>query len=102
MTRLAELASVIRSKNAGPYQLTFDIMFDATDKFERVRRSGVLTPMLFAELYSVEPDRVVSTEYEQAVMLKFTIPRRVVAGDLRDTDVTGGQQAFPLYDLDIP
>ena len=28
MTKLHELASLIRSKNAGPFQLTIDIMFD--------------------------------------------------------------------------
>ncbi|MGQ0751527.1 MAG: DUF4387 family protein, partial [Betaproteobacteria bacterium] len=28
MTTLAELARLIRSKNAGPFELTFDIMFD--------------------------------------------------------------------------
>ena len=31
MTQLAELARLIRSKNAGPFELTFDIMFDDAD-----------------------------------------------------------------------
>jgi hypothetical protein len=102
MPRLADLASLIRSKNAGPYQLTFDIMFDDPDKFERVRASRVLSPALFAEIYRVDEGKVVYTEYDQAIALKFTIPRPVVAGDVDDTDVTGGQQWSPLSDVEIP
>ena len=36
MTKLGELASLIRSKNAGPFELTFDVMFDNLERFERV------------------------------------------------------------------
>ena len=43
MTKLGELASLIRSKNAGPFELTFDIMFDNVDSFERVKASGALS-----------------------------------------------------------
>ena len=102
MPRLADLASLIRSKNAGPYQLTFDIMFDDPDKFERVRASRVLSPALFAEIYKVDQKQVLYTEYDQAIALKFTIPRPIVAGDVDDTDVTGGQQWSPLSDIEIP
>ena len=102
MPRLADLASLIRSKNAGPYLLTFDVMFDDPEKFERVRASHVLNPALFAEIYQVEPGDVVYTEYDQAIALKFTIPRPIVAGDVDDTDVTGGQQWSPLSDIEIP
>ena len=41
-TTLATLAKVIRSKNAGPFELTFDIMFDDVAKYERVKASGVI------------------------------------------------------------
>ena len=34
--KLWELAGLIRSKNAGPFQLTFDIMFDSEEKYRRV------------------------------------------------------------------
>ena len=42
MTTLAELARLIRSKNAGPFELTFDIMFDDAATYERVKRSGAV------------------------------------------------------------
>ena len=37
MALLGEVAGVIRSKNAGPYELTLDIIFDRTKVFETVR-----------------------------------------------------------------
>lgn len=50
MTALAELATLIRSKNAGPFVLTFDILFKDEKKYRRVRDSGVLSKELFAKL----------------------------------------------------
>ena len=35
MTALRELAKVVRSKNAGPYEITFDVMF--TDEARRAK-----------------------------------------------------------------
>jgi len=43
MTTLGDLARLIRSKNAGPFVLTFDIMFDDKADYLRVRDSGVVT-----------------------------------------------------------
>ena len=41
--RLRELASTIRSKNAGVDHITFDIIFRSRENFERVRDAGVIT-----------------------------------------------------------
>jgi len=46
MTVLARLAKLIRSKNAGPFELTFDIMFEDAATYERVKRSGPPMPVL--------------------------------------------------------
>ena len=35
MAKLGEVARLIRSKNAGPFELTFDIMFDDERSFSR-------------------------------------------------------------------
>jgi len=39
---LADLAKVIRSKNAGPFEITFDVMFDQEPVYQLVKRSGVI------------------------------------------------------------
>ena len=102
MVRLRHLAKVIRSKNAGPLYITFDVMFDSREAFDRVRRSGVISPELMARLYGVPPEQVVVTEYQAANAIKATVPRRVASGCADDTDVYGTQQHVPLLDVEVP
>ena len=40
--KLSRLATLIRSKNAGPFSLTFDVMFPNEENYLRVKKSGVL------------------------------------------------------------
>jgi hypothetical protein len=53
MAKLGEMARLIRSKNAGPFELTFDIMFDDKESFQRVFDSNALSRQLIADLYRV-------------------------------------------------
>ena len=102
MAKLKDIAWALKSKNAGPFDLTVDIMFDDADAFERVRASGVVTRELFARLYKVDPSQVLLTEYPPALAFKATFPRRVRSGGVGDTDVYGAQQHAPLLDVEIP
>ena len=58
MPTLQSLAGLIRSKNAGPFVLTFDIMFLDEKNYSRVRDSGVLTRELFSRIYGCAPEKV--------------------------------------------
>ena len=40
--KLADLAALIRSKNAGPFFLTFDIMFADEEQYQLVKASRCL------------------------------------------------------------
>ncbi|GAA4328238.1 DUF4387 domain-containing protein [Pigmentiphaga soli] len=102
MTTLGELARLIRSKNAGPFELTFDIMFAEEENFRRVRDSKVLTRELIAGIYRVPPDDVKFFVVPEALAFKASIPRPRFQGDLLDTDGHGGQQYAPLVDIEIP
>jgi hypothetical protein len=74
--RQIELARVIRSKNAGPFELTFDIMFLDAETYERAKRSGVIDAELFAWLYAVPLSSVpVSGRPTLAVKLRGSRPR---------------------------
>ena len=53
MANLAELTSVLRSKNAGALLCTMDLMFDDVETYERVRDCGVIDRALIARLYRV-------------------------------------------------
>ena len=100
--KLAELSSLIRSKNAGPFVLTFDIMFPDDESYLRAKHSGVLTVPRFAELFRCQERHVRFFECDNARAFKFSIPRPIVQGNLGDGDMHGGQQFIPLMDIEIP
>jgi hypothetical protein len=102
MTTLARLARLIRSKNAGPFELTFDIMFDDAAAYERVKRSGAVSREVVAACYRLPVDQVKFFYCDAALAIKASIPRPFTQGDLRDSDGHGGQQYAPLMDIEIP
>ena len=102
MTSLAKLARLIRSKNAGPFELTFDVMFDDKATYLRVKNSGALSREKVALCYGLEPDRVKFFMCDHAYAIKASIPRPVFQGDPLDSDGHGGQQYAPLMDVEIP
>ncbi len=102
MTALASLARLIRSKNAGPFELTFDIMFDDASTYRRVKESGALTRETVALRYGLSASQVKFFLCDNALAIKASIPRPVFQGDPRDSDGHGGQQYAPLMDIEIP
>jgi len=102
MSALGTLACLIRSKNAGPFELTFDIMFEDEVVYERVKNSGRIGPEVIASLYNLPPDRVRFFYCDNAFAIKASIPRPCSQGDIYDSDGHGGQQYAPLMDIEIP
>ena len=51
--KLHELATVLRSKSAGPFMNTIDIFFDSDEAYRKVRDAGTLTTSLIACLYDI-------------------------------------------------
>lgn len=102
MAKLKDIAKACKSKNAGPFEITLDIMFDDAALFERVRATGVIDGALIARLYGVRPDQVLFTEYAPALAWKATLPRRIASGAIGDTDIYGAQQHAPLLDIEVP
>jgi hypothetical protein len=101
MTTLAELARLIRSKNAGPFELTFDVMFEDEARYQRVKNSGNLTREVVAQRLGMPPEKVKFFWCDNALAVKASIPRPYAQGDLRDADNHGGQQYAPLMDIEI-
>lgn len=101
-TTLGELARLIRSKNAGPFVLTFDVMFADEPTYRRVVAAQVVTRERVAALYRLSPEHVSVFEHAAAYAIKITIPRPVPQGDRDDGDLFGGQQHAPLVDLPVP
>jgi hypothetical protein len=101
--KLSELASTIRSKNAGVDHVTFDIIFRDRDAFTRTVESGAINTDSVAKLYGLDRSRVASfVVFEPAQAIKFTIRRERPAGSAGGPDPFGSQFYPPLFDLDIP
>jgi hypothetical protein len=89
----------VRSKNAGPFTVTFDLYFPDADTFHDVQRRAVITPDVVGDLYGLAPDRVRVHWFEPVFAVKIAVPRLVPGGAPGDTDVAGGQQYAPLLTL---
>ncbi|HEX6415544.1 MAG TPA: DUF4387 domain-containing protein [Burkholderiales bacterium] len=101
--RLYDLASTIRSKNAGVNQITFDIIFPDRKTYERAVRSGAITRDSIAKLYRIPQSRISDfVTFEVGNAIKFTIYRLRPSGSPGDWDILGCQQYGPLLDVEIP
>jgi len=100
---LRDFAAIIRSKNAGPYRLTFDVLFRDDASFEAVRASGAITRETVARAYGVDPARVSSLfVVPEGRAIKVTLLRPAGQGESGDPDMYGCQQHVPLMDLPVP
>lgn len=98
---LYKIAKLIRSKNAGPFMLTIDILFSCREDYDFVLKSGVLTKENVARIYKVPLSKMDYYESPKALALKFSFPRPVPVGDFGEEDLFGGQYHAPLVMLDI-
>jgi hypothetical protein len=103
MPKLAALAKVIRSKNAGPFEITFDIIFANRADYDAVRASGVITPELIGRIYGVATQQILTfVWFDVANAIKFTLPRPRPQGSIGETDMHGAQQHAPLMEIVVP
>ncbi len=91
----------LRSKNAGPFTVCFDLFFKGKQEFDDAVSQKVITPETVAALYGIDPKDVGVHEFEPALAIKVAIPRLVPGGAPGDTDVAGGQQFVPLLAITL-
>jgi hypothetical protein len=101
MATLFDLCSLIRSKNAGPFVLTFDLMFSSQENYERAKRSQPLTKQLLAQMYGQREDDITLVYHDHALAIKASMPRPIFQGELQDGDCYGGQQYVPLLQIEV-
>jgi len=100
---IIDLVNIIRSKNVGSFELTFDMIFKDKETYEKVKRTKVITKELIAKLYHVPVEKVLHfVEFDPANAIKATIIRPVDSGSIGETDVYGAQQHAPLLEIKIP
>jgi hypothetical protein len=99
--KLSQIATSIKSANAGATQITLDIAFADPSAYRRVVASGGLSKALIADLYKVDVSEVEIYDYDPASTIKITVPRAVVSGGIEERDFDGVQQYIPLLDIQI-
>ena len=100
MIALKDVANVIRSKNAGPFELTLDILLKEQEMFEKMRAADIINKQTIARLYQIPDEDVLSIVYfPNAKAIKATIVRPMPSGALGERDVYGAQQHAPLVNF---
>lgn len=102
MPRLRDMAKVLRSKNAGPFMITFDMLFRNREDMDKVVTAGVLTVDRLSNLLKCAQNEITVHVYPPANAIKITIPRRHSSGAFDDSDVFGCQQHAGLLDVEVP
>jgi len=100
--KLIEIADVIRSKNSGPYELTFDVIFKTRELYERVCEKQAINKENFAALYGIPVENVMEVvHFDPVGAIKVTIIRPIASGAFGESDVYGAQQHAPLMGMEI-
>jgi len=99
--KLYDEAFVCRSKNAGPFQVTIDLMFPSQGSYRKVWNSPNFNEKTIGVLYHLPPEKIAIKPFEKILTIKVVLPRNASSGSLLDSDVYGSQQHFPLGDLEI-
>jgi len=99
--KLGDLAKILRSKNAKPYLLTFDILFADEQSYQMVKNSQAINKEVISKLYGIQPEFIHIYEFDAARGIKITIPRPIPSGNVGDSDIAGTQQHAPLFEIEI-
>lgn len=99
---IINLARTIRSKNAGSFFITFEIIFDDIQIYNQIKQNNAITRETVARVYGISPDKIQDFVYYDAGMgIKGNIRRSIPSGGPGESDVYGCQQYAPLLNLKI-
>lgn len=99
---LKDFAKVIRSKNAGPFEITMDIIFKTKEDYEEIKSREVITKELISKLYNIPVEKIITFVYfDAANAIKITLPRPRPQGSIGETDMHAAQQHVPLMNIEV-
>lgn len=101
MPKLKEVCRHVRSKVAGPFWVTIDLMFDGQESYDRYVQSDALSAESIGRVYDVDPDSVQHYPVPNLKVLKISYPRRTPQGGVEERDLHSGQQYTYILDLEL-
>jgi hypothetical protein len=96
---LADVARLVRSKNAGPFWITIDIFF-ATDADYAAYHDDITADGV-AAAYGVDESTVKIFGIPNLRVVKVSFPRPVPQGSAYDRDMHAGQQHVPMLSVPV-
>ena len=97
MKKLIDYTKILRSKNAGPLFITFDLIFNSKEDMEYVESK--LKKSDISKAYGVREEKIDIISYCVVNSIKITFPRKNISGSLVDNDIYGCQQHIPLANI---
>jgi len=97
--KLIDYTKILRSKNAGPLFITFDLIFNNKEDMQYVYDH--LKKEDIAKAYDVDVNKIDIILYSVVNSVKITFPRKNISGSLDDNDIYGCQQHMPLANIEI-
>ena len=99
MKKLIDYTKILRSKNAGPLFITFDLIFNTKEQMQYIAQR--LTKAQISQAYVVAEEKIHIIVYEVVNSIKITFPRKNISGSLADNDIYGCQQHVPLANIEL-
>lgn len=101
MPTVNDVCRHVRSKNAGPFWVTFDLFFDGQENYEKYAEHPALGPELFQRLFGADPAQVKSFKVDSLKMVKISYGRVEPQGGVVERDMHCGQQFVRLLDVEL-
>ena len=101
MAKVKDIATYVRSKNAGPFWVTFEIFCGDDESYNKIKHSPNVSKEKVGELYGVDPEKIKEFVIDTIRVIKYSYPRPKPSGHKYENDMHSGQQYIRLADLEI-
>lgn len=99
MTTVQDVCHHVRSKNAGPYWVTFDLFFNGPEVFAKYHDAPALGPETLQRLFGADPRLVKKFSVPGLNVVKISYARTSPQGGEVERDMHCGQQFVRLLDV---
>ena len=101
MPTVKEVCRHVRSKVAGPFWVTIDLMFDSQENYDRYAECPALSAESIAKVYDLDPKSVLLYPISSLQVLKISYPRKTPQGSIVERDLHSGQQYTYILDHEL-
>jgi hypothetical protein len=101
MAKVKDVCKYVRSKNAGPFWVTFDLFFKDSGSFGTYALSEALNGEVFAELFGTDSHLVKRFALKNLNVLKISYPRPNPQGWMGERDMHQGQSFARILNVEL-